>query len=103
MLIEADLLDRSQGGLAAPVQEGTRSIAFVFDGLGGDPEPAAFGAVIERVLDGGAPGGPLRAVARFWADLAAIYATPGTTCALWLGRTVGRGVVRALPPEVLSG
>lgn len=93
VVIEAELLDTGEGGLKAPVEEGSRSVAFRFARLGEDEEPMGFGAVVERLLEGGAPGGKLCAVVVFWADLAEVYATPGTEFDLWLGRTVGHGVV----------
>ncbi|HTN99548.1 MAG TPA: hypothetical protein VL068_02635 [Microthrixaceae bacterium] len=58
----------------------------------------AFGAIVEDVITGGGPGGEFRGVLRFWADLARVYATAGAEFDFWLGRTVGRGVVK----EILS-
>ena len=93
VLIDADLFDTETGGLKAPVQEGSRSVAFLFERLGEGAEPMGFGAVVERLREGGSPGGRLTAEVAFWSELAAVYATPGTAFDLWLGRTVGRGVV----------
>lgn len=92
-VISAHLVGTCEGGLKAPVEVGSRSVAFVFKRLGEDEEPIGFGAVVEEVLQGGNPGGELRAVVRFWADLAEVYATPGTEFDLWLGRIVGHGEV----------
>ncbi len=92
--------------MKAPIVAGNRSIAFVFERLGADEESMGFGALFEQVLEGGAPGDEVQAVVRFWADLAQVYATPGTEFDLWLGRVVGHGTVLESYPgytDELSG
>ncbi len=95
------LLPAERGGLQSPLPSGARSLLLVFPPLeqtGGD---VRIGAVID-VADGGAlvPGAEeVPVVIRFWADEAAVYATPGATFALWYGRAVGEGVVMRLADE----
>lgn len=98
VLVCAQLLGTDEGGLKAPIEVGSRSVAYVFERLGEGEEVMGFGAVVEDVLAGGAPGGEFRAVVRFWADLAEVYATSGTEFDLWLGRVVGHGVVKEIVP-----
>ena len=40
---------------------------------------------------------------RFWADEAAVYATPGVSFTLWYGRAVGTGVVTRVVDEAAGG
>lgn len=93
VLVSAELSPTCEGGLKSTIVAGHRSVVYLFDRLGEDEERVGFGAVVEEVLEGGDPGGPFRAVVRFWADLAEVYATPGTEFDLWLGRVVGHGCV----------
>ncbi len=99
------LLPAASGGLNSPLPSGTRSLMLVFPSLeqpGGDMR---IGAVID-VLDGAAlvPGTDgVGVVVRFWADEAAVYATPGATFAIWYGRPVGEGVVMRLADEAAGG
>jgi hypothetical protein len=41
-------------------------------------------------------------VIRFWADEAAVYATPGASFTLWCGRVVGTGAVTRVVDEAAS-
>jgi hypothetical protein len=89
-----NMLATASGGLREPLPTGTRSLLAGFPALEG-PGDVQIGAVIE-VSDGGllTPGTKdVRVRLRFWADDAAIYATPGATFTLWYGRVVGAGVV----------
>lgn len=95
VMIEGNLFKTDEGGLKEPIAAGSHSIAFMFERLGGG-EPVGLGAFVERVDEGGAPGGDFRAVIAFWGDLSEVYATPGTKFDLWLGRIVGRGVVKEI-------
>lgn len=99
VLVSGRLLDTAEGGLKAPIEAGSRSVAYRFPRLGDESGPMAFGAVIEEVAAGGMPGGEFRGVLRFWADLAEVYATPGAEFDLWLGRVVGRGTVVEILPH----
>jgi len=72
--------------LAAP---GSRSPIYVFESVEGQ-EPVTLGAVIEDVTQAGAE---IDLVLEFWAEPAAIYATPGTSFGIWYRETVGSGVV----------
>jgi hypothetical protein len=84
-----------------PIEAGHRSTLFVFERLGEDEEPMYFGAVVEEVSSGGVPGDRLEAIVRFWADLAEVYATPGTVFDLsYAGRPVGRGEVVSVLDDV---
>lgn len=98
VLVCGRLVETAEGGLRSPIEAGNRSVAYVFEPLGEEDEPMAFGAIVENVVAGGCPGGEFRGVIRFWADLAEVYATAGAEFDFWLGRTVGRGVVK----EILS-
>jgi hypothetical protein len=74
----------------------------VFEPLTNGASPVQIGALIET-LDGAQvlPGSNGRLVLiRFWADEAAVYATPGATFRLWYGGYVGDGVVDHLVKEV---
>ena len=93
VLIEATLKSESEGGLRGPISDGHRSVAYGFENLDPDGEPVFFGALVERVCEGGEPGGRLVAVLRFYHELAEIYATPGAECQLEYGRAVGNGVI----------
>jgi hypothetical protein len=92
-LVRVDLVPTCEGGLKSAIGPGHRSVAYLFEPLGEEEDPMGFGAVVEEVLEGGAPGQGLLAVVRFWADLAEVYATPGTEFDVWLGRVVGHGRV----------
>ena len=62
------------------------------------------GAVID-VLDGAAlvPGADeVPVIIRFWADEAAVRATPGASFTLWYGRAVGTCVVTRIASEWLA-
>ena len=99
VVIEATLKSECEGGLRGPIIDGHRSVAYGFENLDPDGEPVFFGALVERVCEGGEPGGRLVAVLRFYHELAEIYATPGAECQLDYGRVVGDGrVIAVLAP-----
>ena len=56
-------------------------------------------AMIEELFAAGKPGARFRAQIQFFDDSARIVATPGAEFDLWLGRTVGRGVVEEVVQE----
>jgi hypothetical protein len=96
------LLASGSGGLNSPVPSGTRSLLLVFRSLEQPGGEVRIGAVID-VVDGSAlvPGaGEVPVVVRFWADEAAVYATPGAAFTIWYGRPVGTGVVTRVTDEV---
>ena len=98
------LLAAELGGLGAPVPSGTRSLVLVFSSLESSGEEVKFGAVID-VAAGSAlvPGADqVPVIIRFWADQAAVYATPGTVFTLWHGRLVGKGAVTGIMDEAAS-
>jgi hypothetical protein len=98
------LLAAELGGLRAPVPSGTRSLVLVFSSLEAPDEEVKFGAVID-VTDGPAlvPGADqVPVIIRFWADEAAVYATPGAAFTLWYGGLVGQGVVTERADEAAS-
>lgn len=83
---------------------GTRSLMLVFPALERPGEDVRIGAVID-VINGPAlvPGmDEVPVVLWFWADEAAVYATPGAAFTLWYGRAVGGGVVTRIVDEVAS-
>jgi hypothetical protein len=99
------LLAAESGGLRSPLPTGTRSLLLVFPSLEYSGGEVKIGAVID-VIDGSAlvPGTDGVAVTiRFWADQAAVWATPGAAFTLWYGRVVGKGVVTRLADEVVGG
>lgn len=98
VLICGRLFDTAEGGLLSPIKAGHRSVAYRFEPLGEEGERVAFGAIIEDVVAGGYPGEKCLCVLHFWADLAEVYATVGAEFDFWLGRVVGRGLVK----EILS-
>jgi hypothetical protein len=98
------LFPAEPGGLRSPMPTGTRSLLLVFrspEATGGEVK---IGAVIDVVgrqtLVPGTDEVPV--VIRFWADEAAVYATPGVAFTLWYGRPVGRGVVTRIVDEAAS-
>jgi hypothetical protein len=98
------LLPAESGGLHGPMPTGTRSLLLAFAPLEREGEDVKVGAVID-VIGGPAlvPGATeLPVVIRFWADEAAVYATPGAAFTLWYGRAVGTGVVTRVVDEVAS-
>lgn len=99
VLISAQLVDTGEGGVKNAIVGGSRSVAYLFEPLDDGEQPNGFGGVVEEVIEGGAPGGDLTAIVRFWAELAEVYATPGTQFDLWLGRVVGHGVVKEVLPD----
>lgn len=102
MMAELELLATEDGGLKSSVEEGNRSLIFVFEGLGEEDEKEArFGAVIERIRTGsGQPGRLTEAELWFWIELAAIYATKRATFDVWYaGRIVGHGRILEIAPE----
>jgi hypothetical protein len=98
------LLAAEAGGLNSPMPTGTRSLMLVFPSLERSGGEVEIGAVIETIngsaLVPGADEVPV--IIRFWADEAAVYATPGTAFTLWYGRAVGTGVVTRMADEVLN-
>lgn len=98
VVIEASLMSEAEGGLRGPILDGHRSVAYEFESLDGSGVRVAFGAHVEKVVEGGEPGERMVAVLRFYHDLAEVYATPGVECLLEYGRPVGRGlIVEVLP------
>lgn len=98
------LLPTESGGLRSPMPTGTRSLLLVFPSLEDPGREFQIGAVID-VIDGPAlvPGADeVPVIVRFWADEAAVYATPGAVFTLWYGRPVGRGVVTRMADEVAN-
>ena len=103
LVVEArlELLPAGSGGLHSPLPSGTRSLLLAFAPLEHLGEDVKIGAVID-VMGGPAlvPGaGDIPVIISFWADEAAVYATPGATFAIWYGRAVGEGVVMRLADE----
>ena len=90
VFVGIELLATEDGGLKAPVEQGNRSLIFVFrDGA----EEVSFGAVIEFTDGTAEPGSHFGAQVWFWNDRAATYATTDASFALWYQRTVGSGKV----------
>lgn len=83
---------------------GTRSLMLVFPSLEDPAGEVKIGSVIDAI------GGPalipgtveVPVTVRFWADEAAVYATPGAAFTLWYGRAVGTGVVTRIVDEMGS-
>ncbi len=98
VLAEIDLWPTENGGLDFEVKELNRSLLFVFPPLEGDPVQQ--GAMIETLSGEARPGSCVVAQVQFFDDSAAIVATPGAEFDLWLGRTVGRGVVKDVVPDL---
>jgi hypothetical protein len=85
----------ADGGLAAPLPAGTRSLLLRFPALeDGQSDTVTLGAILTP-QDGSrlAAGEKLDAELVFWADEARIFATPGASFDLWYGRLVGSGIV----------
>ena len=101
---QLELLPVASGGLHSPMPAGTRSLLLVFPSLEHPGEEVKIGAVIDVVggpaLVPGTAGVPV--TIRFWADEAAVYATPGAAFTLWYGRVVGDGVVTRIVDEATS-
>ncbi|SRR6266446_5698264 len=98
------LLPAESGGLHDPMPTGTRSLMLVFPSLEDPASEVKIGAVIE-VIGGPAlvPGTEeVPVIMRFWADEAAVYATPGAAFTLWYGRPVGTGMVTRVADEATS-
>ena len=73
-----------------PIAPGNRSLLHRFDSLETAGRDEGFGAVVEHVEpieDGYA------VQLWFWADLAAVYATPGVPFEIWYGGIAGSGSV----------
>jgi hypothetical protein len=98
------LLSAESGGLRSPMPTGTRSLLLAFASLEHEGEDVKIGAVIDVVgspaLEPGTKELPV--IMRFWAEEAAVYATPGAAFTLWYGRTVGAGVVTQLVEDTVS-
>ena len=104
MEAQIGLTTTESGGLLAPMPSGTHSPILVFPSLDRSGVEEWLGAVIDAA-DGSAlaPGkDQVPVVIRFWADEAAVYATPGSTFRLWYGRTVGTGVVTRIADEAAT-
>jgi hypothetical protein len=95
------LFPAERGGLRSPMPTGTRSLLLVFRSLEDPGGDAKIGAVIDVVdMPALVPGtDEVPVVIRFWADEAAVYATPGAAFTLWYRRPVGRGVVTRIVDE----
>jgi hypothetical protein len=98
VLAEIELFPTEEGGLDFEVKERSRSLLFVFPPL--EDYPIQQGAMIERLSGEGLPGTSVDAEVQFFDDSAAIVATPGARFDLWLGRTVGRGIIKDVFPEI---
>lgn len=98
------LLPAESGGLRGPMPTGTRSLMLVFPSLEDAAEEVQIGAVIDVVGEPALVPGrdEVPVVIQFWADEAAVYATPGAAFTLWYGGTVGSGVVTRVADEVVS-
>lgn len=96
VVAELELFPTDHGGLNFEVKERNRSLLFVFPPL--EEDPVQHGAVIEQIYGEASPGESVTAQVQFFDDSAAVVASAGAEFDLWLGRTVGRGVVK----EVLS-
>jgi hypothetical protein len=89
-----DLKPAEDGGLAAPLPAGTRSLLLRFPDGDAQSAEVTLGAVITpRAAAQLAPGEKLDAQVLFWADEARIHATVGASFDLWYGRVVGNGTV----------
>jgi hypothetical protein len=97
VLVDLELFSTDRGGLDFDVQERNRSLLFVFSPP--EEEPLQHGAVIEQLFGQARPGARVTAQVRFFDDSAAIVASAGAAFDLWLGRTVGRGVVKKVLAE----
>lgn len=98
VLAELELFPADQGGLKFAVRERNRSLLFVFPPL--EEESLQHGAVIEQLFGEGRPGARVVAQVQFFDDSAAIVASVGAEFELWCGRTVGRGVVTDVLPDL---
>lgn len=98
------LLGPASGGLHGPMPTGTRSLMLVFPSFEHEGGDVKIGAVVD--VEGGhalVPGtDDVQVVIRFWADEAAVYATPGAVFTLWYGRPVGTGMVTRVVDEAES-
>jgi hypothetical protein len=99
-----ELLPVASGGLHSPMPTGARSLILVFPSLEYPDEEVKIGAVIDVI---GRPAlvpdtGEVPVIIRFWADEAAVYATPGAAFTLWYGRVVGDGVVTRIVDEAVK-
>jgi hypothetical protein len=99
------LLPAESGGMSSPMPTGTRSLLLAFAPVERGAGDVKIGAVIDVIgglaLVPGADEVPV--VIRFWADEAAVYATPGASFTLWYGRSVGTGVVTRVVDEAACG
>lgn len=96
------LLSIGDGGLAAAMPSGTRSLLVRFPAAGPDNEPVMFGAVWAPI-DGGtlAAGADVEVEVLFWADEARIHATAGASLEVWYaGRVVGAGTITDVVDEL---
>lgn len=96
VLAEIELFPADEGGLGFELQERNRSLLFVFPAL--EDDPVQQGAMVEKIFGARCASSRVVAQIQFFDDSAAIVATPGAKFNLWLGRTVGRGVIK----EVVS-
>jgi hypothetical protein len=83
---------------------GSRSLLLVFPSLEEPGGEVKIGAVID-VVNGSelVPGtDEVPVIISFWADEAAVYATPGAAFIIWYGRIIGHGVVTQMADEVTS-
>ena len=99
VLIAATLKPSRDGGLRGSIVEGHRSVAYSFDSLEEEGGRALFGALVERIYEGGDPGDQLVAVLRFYAEGAAVFATRGVEFGLWYGHPRGAGIVVEVLPD----
>lgn len=97
VLAELEFFPTDEGGLDFEVKEQNRSLLFVFPPL--EEEPLQHGAIIEQILGEARPRARVTALVQFFDDSAAIAASPGAEFDLWLGRNVGRGVVKEVLAE----
>lgn len=94
IIAELELFPSQQGGLKFAVQEGNRSLLFMFPTVE-NPRPQQ-GALVEQLFGVLQPGERVAAQVQFFDDSAADVAFVGSEFELWLGRTVGRGVVKEI-------
>jgi len=92
---EIELFPTPEGGLREPMPLNTTSLLLVFESLDDDsPGKVQIGGHIAAADRSAlAAGDRVQVAVDFWADIGAIYATPGVQFKLWYaGRIVGVGM-----------
>lgn len=102
VLATLHLKPTDDGGLAAPLPAGTRSLLLRFPASGEEHAgPVTLGAVLTpRNADKLAPGHDVDADVLFWMDEARLHATVGAAFDLWYGRSVGSGTVTGVADDL---